>query len=52
MSVKQISIFLENKTGRLDEMTDILGKNNINIKLPKVIHFFCSFIYYKHFLSS
>ena len=32
MSVKQISIFLENKTGRLDEMTDILGKNNINMR--------------------
>ena len=32
MSVKQISIFLENKTGRLDEMTDILAKNNINMR--------------------
>ena len=32
MSVKQISIFLENKTGRLDEMTDVLSKNNINMR--------------------
>ena len=32
MSLKQISVFLENKKGRLAEVTDILGKNGINIK--------------------
>lgn len=32
MSVKQISVFLENKTGRLAEATKALGDNNINIR--------------------
>lgn len=31
MLVKQISIFLENKSGRLAEVTRILGENNIDI---------------------
>lgn len=31
MLVKQISIFLENKSGRLADVTRILGKNNIDI---------------------
>ncbi|WHH59503.1 ACT domain-containing protein [Petroclostridium sp. X23] len=31
MLVKQISVFLENKSGRLAEVTDILGGNNIDI---------------------
>lgn len=31
MLVKQISVFLENKSGRLAQVTDILGKNNIDI---------------------
>lgn len=31
MLVKQISIFLENKSGRLAEVTKVLGKNNIDI---------------------
>jgi len=31
MPVKQISIFLENKSGRLAEVTKILGSNNIDI---------------------
>lgn len=31
MLVKQISIFLENKSGRLAEVTKILGDNNIDI---------------------
>lgn len=31
MLVKQISVFLENKSGRLAEVTRILGHNNINI---------------------
>lgn len=30
--VKQISIFIENKVGHLAEATDILAKNNINIR--------------------
>jgi len=32
MQVKQISVFLENKTGRLAEVTNILGRENINIR--------------------
>jgi len=32
MSVKQISIFMENRTGRLAEITGILGDNGINIR--------------------
>lgn len=31
MFVKQISVFLENKSGRLSEVTSILGDNNIDI---------------------
>lgn len=31
MFVKQISVFLENKSGRLAEVTNILGKNEIDI---------------------
>lgn len=30
--VKQISIFLENKAGRLAKVTKVLGENNINIR--------------------
>ena len=30
--VEQISIFVENKSGRLAEVTDILAKNGINIR--------------------
>jgi hypothetical protein len=32
MKVKQISIFLENKSGRLADVTKVLGENNINIR--------------------
>ena len=32
MSVKQISIFLENKPGFLAEVTKVLGKNNIDMR--------------------
>jgi hypothetical protein len=32
MKVKQVSIFLENKAGRLAEVTNILGKAGINIR--------------------
>lgn len=31
MLIKQISVFLENKSGRLAEVTKILGQNNIDI---------------------
>ena len=31
MIIKQLSIFLENKSGRLTEVTEILGENDINI---------------------
>lgn len=31
MIIKQLSVFLENKTGRLTEMTKILSENDINI---------------------
>jgi hypothetical protein len=32
MNVTQLSIFLENRSGRLAEVTEILGKNAINIR--------------------
>lgn len=32
MHVEQISVFLENKAGRLSEVTSILSENNINIR--------------------
>jgi hypothetical protein len=32
MKVKQISIFLENKSGRLATVTKVLGENSINIR--------------------
>lgn len=32
MRVKQISLFLENKSGRLAEVTQILGQEHINIR--------------------
>ncbi len=32
MNIKQISIFLENKKGRLADVTDLLAKQSINIR--------------------
>ena len=32
MSVKQISIFVENQTGLLSEVTTLLGDNNVNLR--------------------
>jgi len=32
VKVQQISVFLENKSGRLAELTDVLGKSGINIR--------------------
>ncbi|MGC3977672.1 MAG: acetolactate synthase [Paludibacteraceae bacterium] len=31
MTIRQLSVFLENKSGYLDEMLSVLSKNNINI---------------------
>ena len=31
MTIKQLSVFLENKTGRINEVTKILGKHGINM---------------------
>ena len=31
MTIKQFSVFLENKTGRINEVTKILGKHSINM---------------------
>ena len=32
MSIQQISVFLENKPGRLSEMTSLLAENNIDLR--------------------
>ncbi len=32
MSIKQISIFLENKPGSLNRMTEVLAKNNVDLR--------------------
>lgn len=32
MTIKQLSIFVENKTGRLNEVAHVLGKNGVNMK--------------------
>jgi len=32
LRVKQISVFIENRSGRLRELTKVLGNNSINIK--------------------
>ncbi len=36
MSVKQISVFIENKTGKLAEVTKYIADNNINMKALSV----------------
>ncbi|MBR2185848.1 MAG: ACT domain-containing protein [Lachnospiraceae bacterium] len=36
MSIKQISVFMENKPGTLEEMTDVLAKNNIDMRAISV----------------
>ncbi len=36
MLAKQLSIFLENKKGRLNEVTDILGRANINLSAMSI----------------
>ena len=32
MSIHQISVFLENRTGQLSEITQLLAKNHINLR--------------------
>jgi hypothetical protein len=32
VNVKQLSVFIENKAGRVSEITDVLGKHDINIR--------------------
>lgn len=32
MKIRQISVFIENKVGRIKEITDILGENKVNIR--------------------
>lgn len=32
MNVKQLSVFIENKAGRVSEVTDVLGKAGVNIR--------------------
>ncbi len=36
MSIKQISVFMENKPGTLEEMTEVLAKNNIDMRALSV----------------
>lgn len=36
MSVKQISVFVENKTGKLAEVTKYIAENNVNLKALSV----------------
>ena len=31
MRIEQLSVFIENKTGRINEVTRILGENNVNM---------------------
>nr|MBR4281813.1 ACT domain-containing protein [Clostridia bacterium] len=32
MTLKQISVFVENRPGKLQQLTDILAKNNVNMR--------------------
>lgn len=32
MNVKQLSVFIENKAGRVSEVTDVLGQSRVNIR--------------------
>jgi hypothetical protein len=36
MLIKQVSVFIENKLGRLAEVTKVLAKNNININAMSI----------------
>ena len=36
MVAKQLSIFLENKSGRLTEVTEVLAKENINLSALRI----------------
>ena len=35
MRIQQLSVFLENREGRLDEVLTVLGKNDVNIVAVK-----------------
>jgi hypothetical protein len=32
MQIRQVSVFMENKVGRVMEITEVLGENNINLR--------------------
>ncbi len=32
MKIKQVSVFLENRSGRLQALTRVLGEGNVNIR--------------------
>ena len=36
MKAKQLSIFLENKSGRLTEVTDVLGESGVNLSAMSI----------------
>ena len=36
MTVKQLSVFVENRPGRLSTVTDLLGKNGVNIRAKSI----------------
>ncbi len=54
MTIKQLSVFLENKTGRINDVTKTLAKYDINMhvysfyrrsrKTPKKLYKFLNFI--------
>ena len=37
MIIKQLSVFIENKTGRLTEVTELLGKAGINLSAFSIV---------------
>ena len=39
MIIKQLSVFLENKTGRINEVTRILGEEGVNLSAFFVLLF-------------
>ena len=40
MVAKQLSIFLENKSGRLTEVTEVLAKEGVNLSALCILVFF------------
>ena len=37
MFIKQLSVFIENREGRLEEVLDVLKQNNVNIPITWVV---------------